>query len=342
MLSYYDRNIDYLELKIQCTPLKTNVKFTLSNHILPHLKTASESKLAVYKTKNNTAALHVHKVDIDDDNNVAVILFHYTDTNITDPAFKNMKSGIVRVEGKTLDEGIAVSAHLVINLDTINDSRDSVHLALLEVVPGLSKTLVERALTGLFNGIIKRPTWTVKDKEKKDKSSKCRPSFHFNNLASESLTDGLKSRRLNLITLLTNEPDSDDFDEDELIVKESQISFAVGGNLTDEAKEQLIYKISKKAKKKGYSTLKVNYDDDCRGTKTGTFRSLDEEAIKHAIGVFTKRSKISTSSKMFQCQEDLHSELVLKVKGLLCKEGNKEYVNRNVQETSETTILSPN
>lgn len=341
MLSYYDRNIDYLELKIQCAPLKLNARFTLAGHVLPHLKKACKEKIAVYKTKNNTAALHVHQVDVDEANNVATILFHYTDTNITDPAFKDMKSGEVRVEGKSTNEGIAVSAHLVINIDTINNSRDSIHLALLEMVPGLSKTLIERALTALFNGIIERPKWIVKDKEK-NKSIKCRPSFSLKNIASESLTDGLKSRRLNLITLVTTAPSSDDFDEDDLTLKESQISFAVGKDLTDEAKEKLIYNLSQKAKNKGYNVLKVNYDDEYQGNKTGTFKSLDKEVIKHAIGVFTKRSKINTSTMIVQCQKTLHSDLVFKCKELLCKEGNKEYVDRNVQETPETTVLSPN
>ncbi|EPC6137561.1 hypothetical protein ACR0WA_003493 [Vibrio cholerae] len=340
MLSYYERNIDYLELELKSIPTNGNVRFRLNEHIIPHLKKAAEEKTAVFLTKNKTASLHVHSVDVDELNEIAVLLFHYTDTNLTDPAFKNMTSGSVRIAGKTKGEGIAVSAHLVVDLNHFKGQRAPIHLALLEVVPGITKSLIERALTSLFNKTINRPKWTYKSSTE-SKSKPCRPSFSFNNLASESLSEGLKTRRLTGVTLIhkTNE---DDFDEDDLITKETQVSYAIGANLKEEAAEQLLYRLSRKAKSKGYSTLKVQYDDEYRGTRTGKFNSLEEEAIKRATGVFCKRGKVYTESQIHQCQDSLHHQLVNKIKALICKECGVAYAESNNKEVTETTLLPQN
>ncbi|EJB8455015.1 hypothetical protein MW332_004869 [Vibrio parahaemolyticus] len=340
MLSYYERNIDYLELELKSIPTKGNVRFQLSKHIIPHLKKAAEDGTAVFSTKNKTASLHVHSVTLDDVNEMAIILFHYTDSNLTDPAFKNMKSGSVRVAGKSKGEGIAVSAHLVIDLNHFKSQRASVHLALLEVVPGINKSLIERALTSLFNKIILRPNWVYTPHNEK-KSKPCRPSFSFNNLASESLTEGLKRRRLIGVTLVTKQRE-DDFDEDDLITKETQVSYAVGHNVKEEVAEQLLYRLSRKAKDKGYSTLKVQYDDEYRGTRTGKFNSLEEDAIKRAAGVFCKRGKVYTEDMIHQCQEKEHNQLVRKIKVLVCKERGGEYVESYEQEAIETALLPQN
>lgn len=51
MLSYYERNIDYLELELKSIPTNVNVRFSLNEHIIPHLKKAAEEK-QLYFNKN--------------------------------------------------------------------------------------------------------------------------------------------------------------------------------------------------------------------------------------------------------------------------------------------------
>ncbi|MCX9457713.1 hypothetical protein IG604_18480, partial [Vibrio cholerae] len=240
MLSQYERSVDYLVLSLSSLPHGSDIMFTLKDDIIPYLKEAAKNKTAVYVTKNGTASLHVHTVDVCADNDLVTILLHYTDKSLTDPAFKNMKSGKVRIEGKEASEGIAVSAHLAISLKNYNGQRDSVYLALLEVVPGLNKTLIERALQAMFNGKISRPEWLYNE------NKKCRPSFSLSNLASESLAEGLRSNRLECITLISNRLD-DDFDESKLTVKETRVSFAVKKGVCGELAEKLMYNLGAKA-----------------------------------------------------------------------------------------------
>lgn len=341
MLSQYERSVDYLVLSLSSLPHGSNVMFTLKDDVIPYLSEAAQNKTAVYVTKSGTASLHVHTVDVCEDNDIVTILLHYTDKNLTDPAFKNMKSGKVRVEGKGAGEGIAVSAHLAISLKNYNSQRDSVYLALLEVVPGLNKTLIERALQAMFNGTISRPEWV--DAENK----KCRPSFSLSNLASESLAEGLKNNRLDCITLISNRSD-DNFDESELTVKETRVSFAVSNNVRGEVAEKLMYKLGAKAKSKGYTTVQVKYNNQDGQTKTGTFKGIDENSLKLAAGVFHKKAKVTTGDPIEQCQDVIHTEFMGKINSLLLKNMRGLYVEEgesamdSAAEVDEASMLSQN
>ncbi|MBU5890175.1 hypothetical protein JVV71_22965, partial [Vibrio cholerae O1] len=72
------------------------------------------------------------------------------------------------------------------NLNHFKGQIAPIHLALLEVVPGITKSLIERALTSLFNKTINQPKWTYKSSTE-SKSKPCSRSCSFNNLDSESL-----------------------------------------------------------------------------------------------------------------------------------------------------------
>ncbi|MGI9878126.1 hypothetical protein ACKVMW_21250 [Vibrio chagasii] len=336
MLDSYERDLAFLELSLTSLPSKSAIRFTFKDMIIPPLKEAVKQGTAVYHLKNDTASLHVHKVEVDTTNNIATILLHYTDSNLSDPAFKNMTSGVVRVEGKTPGEGIAVSAHLLVDLDNFKGQRSSVYLAILEEVPGLTKSLVEKGMTALFNGLIARPNW-VKKRDGKP-SLKVRPKFSLNELAAESLKEGLKSRRLTGIKLI-EKSSKDNFDESDLVPKERMIGFSIGKNLSEEAKENLIYRVSKKAQEQGYSVLKVTYENAYSGSKTGTFKSLDKEVLERAKGIFSKKEKIYLEEKIVQCQESIHSNLRTKSTIHLCKEGGKEYAVSNNPETVEASLV---
>ena len=338
MLSSYERNVDFLELSIGSFPSKSRVRFTLREHILPHLKNAADKQTAVYTMKGKTAALHLHQLEIDEERDCALVLFHYTDTNLSDPAFKNIKSGNVRVAGKNQGEGIAVSAHMLIDLNTLKNQGASKHLALIESVPGISKTVLEKALNAFFFKIIARPQWTFGGKP--DKQGKpCRPNFSISALAADNLKDGLAHRMLTGIKLITKTPQND-LDEDVLIPKENQISFKISKNLGMDSISDLLHRVSRKAKDEGYTILKVQYNDEFKGTKTGTFKSLDEEDLERAEGVFCKRAKIYFQTPIEQCQENVHRDMFNKLVLMLHKEGGKEYVKSNSEEVTETTDLS--
>ncbi|HHP0471495.1 TPA: hypothetical protein ACRZ6V_000382 [Vibrio harveyi] len=336
MLDSYERDLSFLELNLTSVPHGSAVKFSFAEHILPHLAKAVEEKKAVYPTKNNTACLHVHKVVVDKTHNIATILLHYTDSNLSDPAFKHMKSGAVRVEEKGKGEGIAVSAHLLVDMDNYKGQHKSVYLALLEDVPGLTKSLLEKALTGLFNNIIARPPWIKKRTGKP--ALKVRPGFKFNDVAAESLKEGLKSRRLTGLKLI-EKSSKDNFDESDLVPKERVIGFSIGATLTEQAKEDLIYRVSKKAKKEGYSILKVSYENTYSGVKTGTFNSLDKEFLERAKGVFSKKEKVHLPEIIVQCQDAIHTSLATKAKILICQEGGKNYVASNASEAIQASLV---
>ncbi|NVJ58209.1 MAG: hypothetical protein HWE19_17785 [Vibrionaceae bacterium] len=339
MLDYYQRELSFLELSLLSLPSKSPVTFKFHEDVLPYLIQAVDEGTAVYPTKNKTACLHIHKIEVDEEHNIATLLLHYTDSNLSDPAFKHMKSGLVRIEEKSMGEGIAVSAHLLIDMDNFKGQRSSVYLSILEDVPGLKKSLIEHALTGLFNNIIKRPKWILKRAGKTN--LKVRPKFSFNELAAESLKEGLKTRKLKGLKLVEKVA-KDNFDESDLIPKERVVGFSIGASLSEEAKESLIYRVSKKAKKEGYSVLKITYENTYSGIKTGTFNSLEKEFLERAKGVFSKKERINLPNKIVQCQNDIHPDLVSKATIHLCKEGGKEYVPSHATETIKASLVPDN
>ncbi|MGL1150610.1 hypothetical protein ACSTLH_13740 [Vibrio parahaemolyticus] len=335
MLSYYERNFDYLELKLGCIPATHKINFSLEEHIVEKLEKGAAENTAVYKLRNDTAALHLHKVKVDKKRRLLTCLLHYTDKNISDPAFKHLRSGAVRTAKKETGEGIAVSAHLIILLEPILTSKDNAHLCVLETVPGIPKSLLEKAFNAYFNGLIKGNGWV-----KKGTNKAVRPSFSFSHLACDSLTSGLKTRRLTGVTLLSKSLDhNDDFDEDGLSIKESQVSFAVGESLTQELTKTMLHSISKKARARGYTTLKVRYYDTYQGTKTGTFHSLDEDTIERAAGVFSKRGRVYVEDKIEQCQDLIHHELSVKMQRSLLKEGGLGDAESDTEEAVEASKL---
>lgn len=89
---------------------------------------------------------------------------------------------------------------------------------LLEVVLGIIKFLIEWVFISLFNKIINWFKWIYK-LSIESKSKLCCLSFSFNNLVLESLFEGLKICCL-IGVMLIYKINEDDFDEDDLIIKE--------------------------------------------------------------------------------------------------------------------------
>lgn len=335
MLSYYERNVDYLELTLGTIPASEAVTFDLGAHIVPQLiKGASENK-AVYSFDDGDASIHLAEVALSEDNHFVTLLFHYADKSISDPAFKSLDTGEVRTEKKSKEknEGIAVSAHLVIDLDNALGQKDSCYFSLLELVPHLSKSLLSRALNYFFNKALTGTKFTNPKSQKK-----VRPSFSFDNLTCNDLIDGLRERRLTALTFVSKILE-DDMDENELTPTEQRISFAVGDNVRGEVAYNLLHRVSKKAKKQGYTTLKVNYEDVYSGNRTGTFNKLDEESLNRAAGVFAKRGKLYCEAQVNQCQKSIHTELSNKMMTLLIKERGQKDVVSDTTEAAQTPHL---
>ncbi|ELB2267900.1 hypothetical protein WB896_004438 [Vibrio vulnificus] len=337
MLSYYERNLDYLELTLGTIPMSEAVTFDLGAHIVPQLTKGVHDNEAIYSFNDGDASIHLAEVTLSEDKRFATLLFHYADKSISDPAFKSLDTGEVRTEKKSKEknEGIAVSAHLVIDLENALGQKDSCYFALLELVPHLSKSLLSRALNYFFNKALTGAKFTNPKTQKK-----IRPSFSFDSLTCTDLVDGLKERRLTALTFVSKTLE-DDMDENELTPTEQRVSFAVGENVRGEVAYNLLHRASKKARKQGYTTLKVSYEDVYNGNRTGTFNKLDEESLDRAVGVFAKRGKLYCETQLNQCQKSIHVELSSKMVALLIKErGQKDVASDTTEAVQAPNLLA--
>src|SRR5690349_15777065 len=75
-----------------------------------------ESGECVKLINKDTAAIRIQELRIDETSATAQFLINYSDTNTADPVFGELRTGKLRSEPKLDGEGIAVSAHMLIDL----------------------------------------------------------------------------------------------------------------------------------------------------------------------------------------------------------------------------------
>lgn len=77
------------------------------------------------------------------------VLVNRADLSVADPAFKNFRTKTVRPGGKTKDEGIDISTHLIIKLDGSSQTA----LVLVTYGAGITASIIERLFKQLMKGV---------------------------------------------------------------------------------------------------------------------------------------------------------------------------------------------
>jgi hypothetical protein len=119
---------------------------------------------------------------------VAVLLFRRSDPDAANPIFENEKTRKLRPSDKKPDEGIAVSAHLFVRLAGIPDAAHPTYRAILEEVPGLTRTYVQV----LLHDILSEATYRYTDKRGDEKDTYTMVDLH--GLKSEKVSGALKGQ----------------------------------------------------------------------------------------------------------------------------------------------------
>lgn len=126
-------------------PKLSDVQFSFKfKKILLNMKNAVEGEDGIVKYfKNDSIALRIKEIVIDNENKCATLLFVYIDKNIADPAFGHFQRQRIRTEPKLEGEGIAVSFHYAISFTKV---RNLGRLALKEKIQGLQSYFITSLL----------------------------------------------------------------------------------------------------------------------------------------------------------------------------------------------------
>lgn len=276
------------------------------------LQMAVEAGQAVQLINNESAAIRIRGLELDRHNEILFILFAYADKNVTDPVFENLDTGDLRTEPKLDGEGVAVSAHMAIDLRPVGQGVSS-YRAVLEDVPGIGRSKIAPFMTYLFRQV-PRVQWAAPDGSVKS----CRPLFEINGRMSDTLRNDLEGGRLSMIELVQHHVEGDGFDEEGAIVEQVRslkLSIApqgIGDNAID-----FVNRIRGRARDMGYPNMKIRWTHGRQ--KSAEFGTAREDAGD--VLVF-KTTQMRSENPLSQCDEEIREfsrnslrELILEERG---------------------------
>jgi hypothetical protein len=202
MLDKHDRWIHYYTASLQTVPLggpRYNIQEAFEN-----IEAEFHKNLCYKMVDKNTACIRVTGVKFRKDRSMVALLMQYSDSNAADPSFSQLKSGKLRQEPKLDGEGIAVSAHVVMNLVPM-PGKPLEFLMLLEDVPGIGKTRI----LPFLNGILKKTLSRTFVDPAGGKEISCHPILTMIHHTSNTLKQDLEDGELRFIEVSKNDTIAD-------------------------------------------------------------------------------------------------------------------------------------
>jgi hypothetical protein len=309
LLNQNERWIQHYDLLLR-PARKVNHVFHLK-HLIDPLKQRFESHKAVELLDNDTAAIRIVDFQIDEPKDALILLIQYADTKVSDPAFSKIETGELRVEPKLEGEGIAVSAHVVISLKEKLPGT-STFFALVEEVPGLSKTRIERFLTSEFEAI-SEGRFFYKNKSGKEKP--CRPIAQLNGYLSDTFADSLKTGELKAVQFIKTEVVENGLDERNYVVeRENVLKIKIVPKLKPDSALSALQNLFNRAKNTNVDEMRVriSYQDSRPQTVPVDLSRTD---IQNTL--FIKVNMIKSETAMAICERQIRKHFSSEMVALL-------------------------
>jgi hypothetical protein len=301
MLDIFERWVQFHDLYLKREPEEAP-KIPLEQLIdrwIARIKAGNSVKLI----KKDTAAIRIADVRRATKLNSIVLLLHYTDTNVTDPAFSNLDTGKLRVEPKLDGEGIAVSAHVVINYKPY-DEEGVLYKILLEEVPGLGRSnlspFIKAELKHVSQGLFEYPDPFDNNKVKGYLPAAeilGKPSKQF----VEELNEGCVLKGIELVKLTRSSPE---IDEEGFYTETSRHIKLIPDREHTKDIAGAVRRLTELAKREGYDDIKFRYKHPQGKQKTATMGST----IGDVADALVNRSEVVKVDEVLdQCSEKVVS-----------------------------------
>lgn len=258
-----------------------------------------------YFRKRKTEAFRILRAKLVD-SRYLVLFLQYTNAKASDPAFAKLDSGKSRIVKKASGEGVACSAHLVIN--TQSTDIPNRYNAVLEDMQGLSC----RSICDLLNHILR--TYKVQDPNEEKKAHRPRTTLTFfaKNNFEEQLSDG----ELEAVIAYKEElKKSKVMDEpDTISYKETHsLTFTKPGIIFKPI--EYIAKAAKIAKKEGFRKIKITHKANNKEQSTNYAvpeQDMNDQDMLEDIRLspFVSKTLISLTKPIGICNQKWHSEII--------------------------------
>ncbi|MCG8053861.1 MAG: hypothetical protein JAZ15_21955 [Candidatus Thiodiazotropha endolucinida] len=298
MLDLWNRFIQFHELKVVSDP--PQAPYIPLQDLCTLLTNEIDAGNAVKLINNESAAIRFSKYQQFPAENVLIFLVQYTDRNISDPAFQDLNTGELRTEPKLDGEGIAVSAHIAISLESHDDINVLYHL-LLEEVPGLGRSRLSPFFKSEFKKLCKDMYQFI------DPTNGKRRNYHPNteilgkpskNLEAE-LDEGVRLQGIEIVRMTPAEPE---FDEEGYYHEVSNHIHIAPEKDSQFTPKQIIELIKRKAFESGYDNIKVRYKRATGKQKT-TVMGADMGDLADAM--INRDELIRADEVLSQCSEEI-------------------------------------
>ena len=277
---------------------------------LPYLLKMIDSGEAVYEFKKGEAVARILTYEMIPDESIT-LLFQLADKNASDPAFAQLDTGVSRVIRKGQGEGLAATAHLVISLESQSPAFPEIYSAVFEEVPGITRTLIGAVMTALFNEAVDFEF--DRNKDGKRSRCKCRPRASLLPLSAQDLTECLKDGWLLGFSAVRKVKDQTLDEEGEITIEESRLVLKTKKSGAQRAID-LVKKAANIINKKGYTDLRVMYEDENKRRKSIPINPKREDL---QASVFVRSEYVHLPEKIEQCQDDIHPDLVKDMRVIL-------------------------
>lgn len=254
-----------------------------------------------------TACVRISQMIINGNARRASILFQYSDSKMSDPAFSDLASGELRSEPKLEGEGIAVSAHAIIYLDPIKPNGLE-YLMLLEDAPGIGKA----KLTPFLNGLLKE--FCSKEFENVEGNIlNSYPVIGFDHLANQSLSDDLENGELRFIELFKNQT-INELDEDPYLDKvTATVKIKAVAKSSGQGAVDFINRTKEVGQSKGYTDMRVVFKKQEGNQRSVRLSTLREDAGE---AVFGRMEVVTTDYDLAQCIAKIDVKFLAKMRAL--------------------------
>lgn len=237
-----------------------------------------------------------------------VFLMRFTDTEVGNPAYSKLDKNEVEIKELGRREGVAVSAHIVICCVPVEAPTGTGfrHIFLLEEVPGLGRSNLQKILRYLFKEAIgRRLVWP--DPAKPGPSKMYKPHVQIDQAINEQEDSCGVIKGFSLVKPGNVKTEIDEQGQVEL--ETVDMNYRV---ISNPASIKDFFKwVTKFAKNKGHKTIKVRYKNK-HGKQQSAIMGTNHADLHDMI--VSKKERIHTSKNLPQCSEKIDDEVTNKMR----------------------------
>jgi hypothetical protein len=307
MLHRVERTALHYDVTIAASPTHAHARSLLQ--VVRALQDACNKGRAVVSRNKGRDVLRVSRVRLNNEHSRAVLLLHRSNGDAADPAFGKFANGATRTEAKKADEGVALSAHLVLDLVPCA-ANPGAYSAVLEHVPGLTKSDIER----LFHAVL-REFGGYTHLEPNGAAIAAYPKVLMSARLRESLMAEVGRGRLSYITLFRRENIGDLFDEDPRVrTRRAMVELEAAEHSTGKNALEFIRWLVKHARAKGWTNARFTYVDEA-GKQRSTTVNIEYADVFDTL--VAKASTFKVDVDLAQAVDEIRTDVSRKMDELL-------------------------